>query len=90
MPEILEKSVGKCTKTHLMKDELLDQIIETIKEKKALPKGEQWDSLSIVLRRDFASKSTFLRRFGSFEEAVKRALERIKEKKISVYYFKKD
>ena len=91
MEEILEQQTkeNRETKKHPKDNELLDQIIEVIKETKSLPKGEHWDHLSIVKRGKYAGRNTFFRHFGSFEGAVERALERIKEKNMQIYYFRR-
>ncbi|NVN97426.1 hypothetical protein HXX01_04350 [Candidatus Nomurabacteria bacterium] len=91
MPEevlVLEQLV-KTARKHPTDEELLDQIIEVIKETKTLPKGEHWDHLSVVKRKKYAGRNTFFRHFGSFEGAVKRALERIEEKDLKIYYLKR-
>ena len=93
MEEVLEQPTleqpTKVTRKHLEDDELLDQIISVITEIKTLPKGEHWDHLSVVKREKYAGRNTFFRHFGSFEGAVKRALERMKEKNLKIYYLKR-
>ena len=85
------EEVKKETKKHPTNEQLLDQIIEVIKEMKSIPKGDKWNQLSIVRNKGFFSKNAFTGpgHFKSFNLAVELAIKRAKEKGIKLYFLEK-
>ncbi|MEI7688777.1 MAG: hypothetical protein WCI91_01175 [Candidatus Nomurabacteria bacterium] len=88
MEEIL--ITKKKTRKHPTNEDLLNQIIEVITEIKSLPKRENWNHLSVVIKGKYASRNTFLRHFGTFEFAIKKALKKAEKEGKIIYYVHKN
>lgn len=75
---------------HPTNDQLLEQLLEVIKQLKTIPKSSSWNNLSIVKKENFFSKHAFLNHFGSFEKAIEKALEKAKKEGIKIFYIKQN
>lgn len=71
---------------HPTDDELIDQMIDAIREFKSTPKGKYWNSHTYIKSNNFGTVNTFRRHFGTFEAGVNKAIEKIKKDGMKIYY----
>ncbi len=86
MTPLRTKKEKKPSKKHPSDAELILQMIDTIKVLKTIPKREQWNSLAYVNEMNYASRNTFLRHFGSFDAVMTKAIKKIKDDGLKIYY----
>ncbi len=76
----------KTTKKHPTDAELISQMIGALKDLKTIPKSKVWNNLTYVKKNRLASVNTFRRHFKTFENAINKAIEKIKEDGLEIYY----
>lgn len=74
------------TRRHPTDDELVDQMIAALRDLKTVPKSKLWNSLTYVKKNNFASVNTFRRHFKTFDNAINKAIKKIKDDDLKIFY----